>query len=47
MDKSMLRQHARDLRKNSTNAERHLWRYTPFRKPYRDTSLDSLNLPGR
>ncbi|HHT9952677.1 TPA: endonuclease domain-containing protein [Legionella pneumophila] len=25
MDKSKLRQRARDLRKNSTNAERHLW----------------------
>lgn len=27
MDKSMLRQHARNLRKNSTDAERHLWYY--------------------
>jgi len=25
MEKSTLRQHARDLRKNSTDAERHLW----------------------
>ena len=25
MDKSMLRQRARNLRKNSTDAERHLW----------------------
>jgi len=25
MDKTMLRQHARNLRKNSTYAERHLW----------------------
>ena len=25
MDKTTLRQHARDLRKNSTNAEKHLW----------------------
>lgn len=25
MDKARLRQYARDLRKNSTNAERHLW----------------------
>ncbi|MFA5960524.1 MAG: DUF559 domain-containing protein [Tatlockia sp.] len=25
MEKSTLRQHARDLRKNSTHAERHLW----------------------
>jgi very-short-patch-repair endonuclease len=27
MDKSTLRQHARDLRKNGTDAERHLWYY--------------------
>ena len=27
MDKSTLRQHARELRKNSTDAERHLWYY--------------------
>ncbi|WP_231950440.1 endonuclease domain-containing protein [Legionella spiritensis] len=26
-EKSVLRQRARDLRKNSTNAERHLWYY--------------------
>src|SRR4051812_7758384 len=25
MDKAMLRQYARDLRKNSTDAEKHLW----------------------
>lgn len=25
MDKAILRQHARDLRKNSTDAEKHLW----------------------
>ena len=27
MEKSVLRQRARDLRKNSTDAERHLWYY--------------------
>lgn len=27
MDKSVLRQRARDLRRNSTDAERHLWYY--------------------
>jgi very-short-patch-repair endonuclease len=27
MEKSVLRQRARDLRKNSTDAERHLWHY--------------------
>ena len=27
MEQATLRQHARDLRKNSTDAERHLWYY--------------------
>ncbi|WP_156413347.1 DUF559 domain-containing protein, partial [Legionella spiritensis] len=33
MEKSVLRQRARDLRKNSTDAERHLWYYLRANRP--------------